>query len=395
MSPGSSLRVVANVRAVLADRIVDDAIVVLDGARIDAVVERTRRPVGALDGRGAFAFPGLVDSHSDGLEREMHPRANVQLDAGFALRSFEQRVRSAGILTMAHGVGFQEKASYQRTLALAHRLVDEIATRRSSGASPVEHVVLFRTEARHDGGLESLIPRLGDGQADGRRPLLSFEDHSPGQGQYRDIEVFRSAISRDLLPEGTTVDDVVAERLAEAEAAAALRDRNWSRVSSLARTGTVRLLAHDCEDADEVALAHDGGADVAEFPLGEEAAAEARRRGMHVVMGGPNVLRGGSHSGNVAAEALVRAGLCTVLASDYLPASLLASVFALAHRGAARLPQAAALVTSGPADLLGLGDRGRLVAGARGEVVLVDHDGTWPHVRAVLSPSDLADAVHA
>lgn len=107
---------------------------------------------------------------------------------------------------------------------------------------------------------------------------------------------------------------------------------------------------------------------------------------MHVVMGAPNVLRGGSHSGNVAAEALVRAGLCTVLASDYLPASLLASAFALAERGACSLPEAVQLVSAGPADLLGLADRGRLEPGVRAEIVLVTLDGSLPTVRAVVGP---------
>jgi alpha-D-ribose 1-methylphosphonate 5-triphosphate diphosphatase len=119
---------------------------------------------------------------------------------------------------------------------------------------------------------------------------------------------------------------------------------------------------------------------VAEFPLSVEAAAEARRRGMPVVMGAPNVLRGGSHSGNVAAAELVAQGLCDVLASDYLPSTLLAAVFTLVADGISTLPAAMRLVTSGPADLAGLDDRGRLEPGCRADLALVALDGRWPRV---------------
>jgi alpha-D-ribose 1-methylphosphonate 5-triphosphate diphosphatase len=378
--------VINNVRAIGPQRIVENATIVLEGGVVAEVSERSRPHTGGLDGRGSFALPGLVDSHSDGLEKEIHPRTGVTLDPRFALRSFEQRVRSAGILTVAHGVGFQDKPAYQRSVDLAHRLCDAIDERRVEPRALVDHRILFRTEARSADGLDALVPRLGIEHGAGPRPLLSFEDHTPGQGQYRDIAVYRSAIAADRLPPGTTIDDLVAEKVEEARAGQGRRDRNWERVCALAAQGSVRLLAHDCEDAAEIAVAADGGAEVAEFPLGIEAATEARRRGMHVVMGAPNVLRGGSHSGNVAAEVLVRAGLCTVLASDYLPASLLASAFALAERGACSLPEAVRLVSAGPADLLGLADRGRLEPGVRAEVVLVTLDGTLPTVRAVVGP---------
>ncbi len=378
--------VIRMVRAVSSHRIIDDATIVLEDGIVAEVSERSRPHGGAIDGRGSFALPGLVDSHSDGLEKEIHPRTSVTLDPQFALRSFEQRVRSAGILTVAHGVGFEDKPAYQRSVELAHRLCDAIDERRAEPRSLVDHRILFRTEARSADGLDALLPHLGRDHGVGPRPLLSFEDHTPGQGQYRDVAVYRSAIAADRLPPGTTIDDLVAEKVEAARAGQGLRDRNWARVCALAAAGSIRLLAHDCEDANEIAIAADGGAEVAEFPLGIEAASEARRRGMHVVMGAPNVLRGGSHSGNVAAEALVRAGLCTVLASDYLPASLLASAFALAERGACSLPDAVQLVSAGPADLLGLADRGRLEPGVRAEIVLVTLDGSLPTVRAVVGP---------
>jgi alpha-D-ribose 1-methylphosphonate 5-triphosphate diphosphatase len=146
----------------------------------------------------------------------------------------------------------------------------------------------------------------------------------------------------------------------------------------------VRLVGHDPASAAEIAaLAGRGGA-VAEFPTTVEAAAAARERGMPVVMGAPNALRGGSHSGNASARELVARGLVTALASDYLPSGLLAAAFLLAADGVTTLPAAVGLVTAGAADAVGLPDRGALSPGSRADLVLAEAGQPWPVVRTVL-----------
>lgn len=376
-----------HVRAVLPDRIVEDATVVVDGdGRIESIAERGTAPPDAVDGRGAFCMAGLIDTHSDGLEKELRPRPNVELPVDFALRSFEGRLRSSGVTTVFHGVGFQSKAVADRTIEGAHRCCDAIVERRRLPGAPVEHRVLHRVEARSNDGLDAMTGRLADddlgyaGQMGGG-PLVSFEDHTPGQGQYRDVGHFRRALGADALKKGIDADTYVAQRIAEGAALAPRRAEKLAELAALAHTGRIRLLGHDLEDAAQVAEANEAwGASVAEFPLSVEAAAEARRRGMPVVMGAPNVLRGGSHSGNVAAAELVAQGLCDVLASDYLPSTLLAAVFTLVADGISTLPAAVRLVTSGPADLAGLDDRGRLEPGCRADLALVALDGRWPRV---------------
>jgi alpha-D-ribose 1-methylphosphonate 5-triphosphate diphosphatase len=381
-----------HVRAVLPDRVVEDATVVVDGdGLIESVVERGPSPPDALDGRGAFCLPGLIDTHSDGLEKELRPRPTVELPIDFALRSFEGRLRSSGVTTVFHGVGFQHKPDTDRSIDNAHACCDAISERRLHPGAPVEHRVLHRVEARSPDGLEAMVSRLFDdpaaldltarGGPAGPSPLVSFEDHTPGQGQFRDVERFRRSLRAERLEGDVDVDTYVARRMAEGAARSQLRDAKIAELSALARPGRIRLLGHDLEDAAQVAEASEGwGASVAEFPLSAEAAGEARRRDMPVVMGAPNVLRGGSHSGNVAAAELVEQGLCDVLASDYLPSTLLAAVFTLVDRRLSSLPAAVALVTSGPADLAGLADRGRLVAGRRADLLLVALDGRWPRV---------------
>ena len=378
-----TVSLLTNVRAVLKDQVLDQATIAVEDGRIVGV-EADRHYAGAIDGNGHFCLPGLIDTHSDAIEREITPRPKVDIDETFALRSLEGRLVAAGITTVAHGISFEDLESKSRTVEMAARLVAVIATRRLSDRAPIDHRILYRMPARSSTGLDSVIEHLAFGQAEGETPILSFEDHTPGQGQYRDIEQFKKYLSSVPLPDGEDVDSYVARRISEGNARLAQRDANLARVSELAGRGAARVLVHDCEEAPDMEIAHAWGAAIAEFPLTVGAAQTAREHEMPVVMGAPNILRGGSHSGNIDAIELVRRGLCTSLASDYLPSSMLAAVFLLVEQGVVSLSQAVALVTSGPADVLGISDRGRIEIGARADFALVDVDGRWPRVSRVI-----------
>ena len=370
-------------------------VVVRDG--IIADVTGGPAPDQAHDAHGALLLPGLVDCHSDGLERERAPRRTAVFPLDFALLTFEGRLRAAGVTTVFHGIGFQDNEDAGRSIALADASCQAILERRPD--APVDHRLLVRTEARVETGVEPAldwIDRFTERSDDGAVvPIVSFEDHSPGQGQYRDVETFRAAVDPTRLPEGETVDSFVAARMAEADASRHLRDSNRDRLSTLARDNRIRLLAHDCEDTGDIEEAHAAGAAVAEFPLTIEAASRARELEMQVVMGAPNALRGESHSGNVSAADVVGAGLCDALASDYQPATMLAAAFGLARAGACSLHHAVHLVTAGPAAVTGLTDRGTIAVGQRADLVLVDDRGRWPQVRHVHRAATLPQAVSA
>lgn len=383
LSGSTGRLVLRDVRAVLVDRVLDDATVVCEDGLVVDVVEGPRSEPGAVSGHGALCIPGLVDTHSDGLEKELRPRPTSRFPHDFALRNFEQRLRAAGITTVFHGVGFEERPEYGRTIEQAEASCVVVEERDGDTDAPVDHRILFRMEARSHRGLPEAEVHFGAAGAGPVLPLVSFEDHSPGQGQFRDVAKYAASIPEDKVPEGMTRDELVDARIAAAEDAIHHRERKLEGLVAHARAGTIRLLAHDCEDPGQVATAHaEWGASVAEFPLTLEAARRAHELGMDTVMGAPNVILGGSHSGNVAAEETVRAGVCSGLASDYLPATLLAAALQLAERGAVDLAGAIRLVTDGPATLAGLDDRGRLAPGRRADLVLVTPDGRWPRVRA-------------
>jgi alpha-D-ribose 1-methylphosphonate 5-triphosphate diphosphatase len=247
----------------------------------------------------------------------------------------------------------------------------------------VDHRVLHRMDVRSPDALDVLLDCLPPPGP--HAPLVSMEDHKPGRGQFRDLDRFVAGRLREQ--PGRTVEEAVAlvqERIAARDALLEHVDRNRTRLGALAREGRIRMLAHDVESPDELARVRESGAAVTEFPLTLETARAAREAGMPVVMGAPNVIRGGSHSGNVGAREVIAAGLADALASDYSPPALLAAAFGLAADGVVGLPAAVALVTAGAAATEGLDDRGRIAPGARADLVLVDDSGRWPRVRLVL-----------
>jgi alpha-D-ribose 1-methylphosphonate 5-triphosphate diphosphatase len=377
------VQLLSNVRAVVGTRIVEDATVATQDGRIVSI-EENRSYAGAIDGRGAFCLPGLVDSHCDALEREVSPRPTVTFDLEFALRSLEGRFLAAGITTACHGVSFAGEGDRIREPEVAARLVDVVAARRAAGAR-MDHRVLFRVPARATDSVDRALECLDGGQPAGEVPLVSFEDHTPGQGQYRNLEMYKAAIPDHHRAAIGDLDAEIARRMAEAEALLPTREANLARIRELAAAGRARVLAHDCVDAGEVAEARRWGAAVAEFPVTVAAARAAREQQMPVVVGAPNVLLGGSHSGNASAEELIALGYCTAMASDYAPPTLLAAAFELARRNVVDFPAAVGLITAGPAQAIGLTDHGRLAPGYVADLVLVEHDGRWPAVVCVLA----------
>lgn len=413
--------VLTGVRAVLPDRVLDDARVVVRGGLIAEVAPR-RGVRGDVDGGGLLVVPGLVDVHSDALERERAPRPTAVLPWDFAIASFEGRLVGAGVTTAFHGAGFQHEHARgvrrepEAALELA-RAVDDarvVDTGRVGCSGRLDHRVLHRLDVTSAPGQAALRERLASlpvapdlagattagtttagattagataaGTAGDPPPLVSHEDHTPGQGQYADPEqLVRYIVGED----GLTPDDArqrVAALQATRAGAHVERDGALAWLGDLARAGRIRLMGHDPDTVEAVEALEARGAVAAEFPTTLVAAREARARGLLVVAGAPNALRGASHSGNVSAAQLLAEGLVDALASDYLPSALLGAVARIVRDRTCDLPAAVHLVTAGPAAVAGFTDRGALRPGLRADLALVeDRRGPWPQVIATLT----------
>ena len=307
-TPPSSY-VIGNARVVLDDRVTDPASVIIRDGLIAEVVERVLP--GDLDAGGRLLLPGLIDVHSDALEKERAPRSNAVLPWDFALTSYEAKLVAAGVTTIFHGAGFQHKAARgtDRSPELALELCQAVEDHRTTR---IDHRILHRFAVRSESGGALLCHRLEELPA-GEVPLVSHEDHTPGQGQYADPEVLINAIVGDGGIDPAVAEERVTEILAEAARTEPVREANLAWLGDLARRGRIRLLGHDPDTAAAIDELRDRGATTAEFPTTIEAARRARDLGLTSVAGAPNVLRGRSHSGNVAAAELIKLGLIDAL----------------------------------------------------------------------------------
>lgn len=375
---------VRNVRAVLPDRVLAGATVVVREGRIDGIAEGRQDTVADLDGGNLLLAPGFIDVHSDALEKERMPRAHAEVPLNFALASYEGRVASAGTTTMFHGAAFQHQTARGLTRSTQAALETCLAV-DSYSSHRVDHRVLHRLDLLSEEGADTLRRRLESLPADAPAQLVSHEDHTPGQGQYADPAVMRRALIDGDGLAAAEADEQVSRLIREREENLHIRERSLGWLAAEAHAGRIRLLGHDPDSAEEIdALAGRGGT-VAEFPTTLEAARAAREQGLSIVAGAPNVLRGASHSGNISARELAQVGLVDALASDYLPTGLLAAAALLAKSEILALPGAIALVTSGPAHVAGLDDRGELGEGLRADFTLIDDStGEWPRVVTTL-----------
>jgi len=365
--------VFCNARLVLRDEVVDGHLVVRDG-RIHALDAGPVQSANAVDCDGDYLLPGLVELHTDNLEKHLLPRPGAQWPAAAAVVAHDAQLLAAGITTAldALSVGEDEEESPLDPAAVAQALLEA----HQSGRLRVDHHLHLRCELPCPDLPILLEPLLGLP----RLRLLSAMDHTPGQRQFRDLDRYRAYSSRHGIAWDEDGFTARVARLHEQQRRHADAHREYVLAQAQARGLT--LASHDDADAGHVADAVAMQATIAEFPVTLAAAQAARAAGLHVLAGAPNLVRGGSHSGNIAAAQLAAAGTLDLLSSDYVPASLLHAVFLLADRGWS-LPAAVATATSTPAASVGFDDRGALRGHARADLLRVRISDGLPLVTGV------------
>lgn len=367
--------ILTNARMVLATSVLHGSLVVR-GGEIAAIDDRPSAAPGAIDLEGDLLIPGLVELHTDNLERQFMPRPGVRWPAAAALLAHDGQVAAAGITTVCDAVCVGFSGHGQERLDLLQASIDTIEAAGADGRLRADHHLHLRCEVPHPRVLDLFAPLA----ANRLLKVVSLMDHTPGQRQWRDVEQYRRfhhgrpGNGEDEI-EGT-IRQLQADQRCHAQA-------NRKRLLELVAGRAVALASHDDATAGHVAEAAADGITIAEFPTTLEAAQAARRHGQAIVMGAPNVVLGRSHSGNVPAQALSRAGLLDALSSDYVPVSLLHAAFRLHEAVGIELPRALATITRTPASLIGLADRGTIAAGLRADLVRVRRAGDLPCVLAV------------
>ncbi len=326
---------------------------IVDGASADAAV---------FDASGLLVLPGIVDIHGDAFERQLQPRPGVNFPMDLAIADTERQLLANGITTAFHGVTLSWEPGL-RSLETWGALLDALQAHRAT----CDMRVHLRFEAFN---LDALDIALADITA-GRVHMLAFNDHTPSIMKRLDDDAKASKYSERgnmSLPEFRALAHRIAARGAEVPAARA-------RLAEAARAAGLPMASHDDYTIGEREEFRALGAAICEFPTSEDVARAARAAGEAVVMGAPNVVRGGSHIGWASAAKMAEAGVCSVLASDYYYPAMLRAAFILAGRGVLSLPQAWALISENPARACKLDDRGVIAPGKLGDLVIVDATG--------------------
>ena len=334
----------------------------------------------AIDVEGDYVTPGIVEMHTDNMEKHFVPRPGVFWPNGLAAAlAHDAQIASAGITTVYDSIcagSVYGVKDYRREIF--PKVIQAVKEGVSSGAVRVDHHIHIRCELTGDELVDDVAPFADNPLV----RLISLMDHTPGQRQWRNLDNLKryNLGSGEKSPEQHEED--VAIRM---EIGPANMQKNWPVIVEMFGSRGIPIATHDDTTEDDVEAGVRSGAVISEFPTTVVAAEAAKRRGLATIMGAPNVVRGGSHSGGVSAAELATLGLLDGLSSDYVPASLLQAVLKLNADYAIPFADAMAKVTWKVADMVGLSDRGRLIPGKRADILHFKAVGPTPVVRALWS----------
>ncbi len=326
---------------------------------------------------GAWLFPGFIDLHSDAIEMEIQPRPNCTLPMGIAIREIERKLISAGVTTIYHALSLSHapKARQTRNTGVIERLAETLLEYRRSEQGLIRHRIHLRFEISNTAALAS-VHRMLDNRA---VELLSFMDHTPGQGQFHSIEHYRSYLQEHHGFDAAAVSRYLTE----------IQERDKTAYDSLtilaqrARRQGIPLASHDDDSCDKLDLIAQWRGVISEFPISLPVAKRARELGLSVIVGAPNLINGGSTGGNLSAVEAIQQGAANILCSDYYPPALMHAVFYL-YRLGYPMQDAVRLVTLQPAQTMGVDDAiGSIAIGREADLLAVHDRGDVPHLEQV------------
>ena len=367
--------VIGNARVVMRDDVVHGSLHVLAGRIAD--VDATRAvTAGATDLEGDYLIPGLVELHTDVLEKHAFPRPSARWPEVAAVVAHDGQLIAAGITTVLDSlaIGYVYDGGQRARNPLP--LIAAIERARAGGLLKADHLLHLRCEVSTEHVVTDFTPHAGHPLV----RLVSLMDHAPGQRQFTNVAKYREYNQGKYGLSDAEIDALIEKRIADREK---YGDVHRAALLRLCETSRVPLASHDDATVAHVEEAAKAGTVIAEFPTTIDAARAARAYGLAVIAGAPNLVMGRSHSGNVSVAELAAAGLLDILSSDYVPASALHGAFLLHRRYGWPLPDAIASVTATPAERIGLDDRGEVAPGRCADLLRVRVVDDIPIVVAV------------
>ncbi|MFJ5771023.1 phosphonate metabolism protein PhnM [Psychrobacillus sp. NPDC093180] len=377
--------IIHNGKVITEEGIIEGKAVVVVGEIIEAIIpqeEVSAYPnVELIDARGGYISPGFIDIHSDYIETVASPRPTSMMDFNISLREAEKILISHGITTMFHSLSFYKEDVFthkpMRNPKNIQRMVDAIDATHSE-LHLIRHRLHARFEIDNIDEVDSLVQNIEDGKVH----LLSFMDHTPGQGQYRNLEVYRETLKgyRNIS------DDDVNVLIAERQSTEFLTIEKMKEVADIALSKGIAVASHDDDDIKKLELVQSFGTTISEFPITLDVAKKAKEIGLHTIAGAPNVLLGGSHSGNLSAAEAISHDCVDILCSDYYPAALLHAIFELHEKHDNDLHKMFMMVTLNPAKAVRMDEElGSIKVGKKADLLVIERmeDG-YPMLTATM-----------
>ena len=362
---------ITNGQIVTADGIIQDHELLIENDRIKWIGKKGEidlTGVEVIDAGGGYISPGFIDLHTDYIENMASPRPNVLIDFNISLKETEKIVINQGITTMFHSLslyhitGFSPKAI--RTLDNVKKFAELIEKAQTS-----ERLIRHRFHARLEIDNVEVVDHLIQYIENQQVHLISFMDHTPGQGQYRDLEIYRQAI----IGLNHLTDEQADEFINQHQTKEKLTLEMMKEISQLAQAHGIAIASHDDDSVEKLNLVETFGATISEFPITLDVAKKAKEMGMSTIAGAPNILLGGSHSGNLSAATAISEGAIDILCSDYYPPALLHSIFKMSEDYGQDLGKMFNLVTINPAKAVKMDTEiGSLEVGKKADIIIIE-----------------------
>jgi len=364
--------VITNAHVVTSEGIHESASVRVEDGRIAVIRDGMMNGARQIDAKGCYLFPGFVDMHSDAIEKGIEPRPNTFFPVNIAVVELDKKIAACGITTMYHSLSFAEMEVGLRNNSAASGIIREINQFRNK--LHVNTRIHARFEITDTGAVPFLESLIRDGEVD----LFSIMDHSPGQGQFRDILAYKKYYGPVYAKTDREMDTIIERKLKAKETDT---PKVIAHLVDVCRENGISVASHDDDSREKIHWLKTMDIGVTEFPVNAEALSAAHEHGIRVCLGSPNVVRGKSQASNLSARDAISQGFGDILCSDYSPMTLLHAVFTLERHGILALHEAVRMVSINPASAVGIDPwTGSIEEGKDADLVLVDNSDTIPRV---------------
>ena len=343
-----------------------------------------------INAYGGFISPGFIDIHADYIENMSSPRPTSIMDLNLSLRETEKVLINTGITTMYHSLSLYGKDIFEnkpiRSDENVIKLIDTIENTQNK-----RHLIRHRFHARFEIDNVKGVERLKKYIRDGKINLLSFMDHKPGQGQYRNIETYRKTLKGYKDVTDSEIDEMIEER----QFKDTITSETIEEIAHMAKDRNISIASHDDDSFDKIDFIKGIGATISEFPITMDVAKYAREKGMFTIAGAPNVLLGKSHSGNLSASEAIKDNCIDILCSDYYPAAMLHSVFILNEKYNMDLCEMFKLITINPAKAVKIDNiLGSIKEGKKADILIIEKLEELPVITSVFVDGKLMSKIN-